>query len=167
MRDNTCRNMILYAGKDKKKFYPYFYDLDLSWNFGDNYSLDIMTNSYAADMSLWENFYSLYGDEIANRYAYLRNTVLNCDYISALYKDIASNIPQEDVSLEYKKWGRGIIDFAVANHLVNVLEELGEEINLYLGFAPMAVADAEFADMESGRQLGSYYRKLSGTWCNL
>lgn len=119
MRDNTCRNMILYAGKDKKKFYPYFYDLDLSWNFGDNYSLDIMTNSYAADMSLWENFYSLYGDEIANRYAYLRNTVLNCDYISALYKDIASNIPQEDVSLEYKKWGRG--DISYMNRLVEVM----------------------------------------------
>ena len=119
MRDNTCRNMILYAGKDKKKFYPFFYDLDLSWNFGNNYTLDIMTNSYAADMSLWENFYSLYGDEIANRYAYLRNTVLNCDYISALYKDIASNIPQEDVSLEYKKWGRG--DISYMNRLVEVM----------------------------------------------
>ena len=119
MRDNTCRNMILYAGKDKKKFYPFFYDLDLSWNFGDNYTLDIMTNSYAADMSLWENFYSLYGDEIANRYAYLRNTVLNCDYISALYKDIASNIPQEDVSLEYKKWGRG--DISYMNRLVEIM----------------------------------------------
>ena len=119
MRDNTCRNMILYAGKDKKKFYPFFYDLDLSWNFGDNYTLDIMTNSYAADMSLWENFYSLYGDEIANRYAYLRNTVLNCDYMSALYKDIASNIPQEDVSLEYKKWGRG--DISYMNRLVEAM----------------------------------------------
>ena len=119
MRDNTCRNMILYAGKDKKKFYPFFYDLDLSWNFGNNYTLDIMTNSYAADMSLWENFYSMYSDEIANRYAYLRNTVLNSDYISALYKEIANNIPHEDVTLEYKKWGKG--DITYMEELVKVM----------------------------------------------
>ena len=121
MRDNTCRNMILYAGKDKKKFYPFFYDLDLSWNFGNNYTLDIMTNSYAADMSLWENFYSMYGDEIANRYAYLRNTVLNGDYISALYKEIANNIPHEDVTLEYKKWGKG--DITYMEELVKVMDK--------------------------------------------
>lgn len=121
MRDNTCRNMILYAGKDKKKFYPFFYDLDLSWNFGNNYTLDIMTNSYAADMSLWENFYSMYGDEIANRYAYLRNTVLNSDYISALYKEIANNIPHEDVTLEYKKWGKG--DITYMEELVKVMDK--------------------------------------------
>nr|DAU66472.1 MAG TPA: CotH kinase protein [Caudoviricetes sp.] len=36
MRDNTCRNMILYAKEDKKKLYPFFYDLDLSWFFYDN-----------------------------------------------------------------------------------------------------------------------------------
>ena len=121
MRDNTCRNMILYAGKDKKKFYPFFYDLDLSWNFGNNYTLDIMTNSYAADMSLWENFYSMYSDEIANRYAYLRNTVLNSDYISALYKEIANNIPHEDVTLEYKKWGKG--DITYMEELVKVMDK--------------------------------------------
>ena len=46
MRDNTCRNMILYAKEDKKKLYPFFYDLDLSWFFYDNnYNLDIMTSS--------------------------------------------------------------------------------------------------------------------------
>lgn len=122
MRDNTCRNMILYAGKDKKKFYPFFYDLDLSWNFyASQPDIDIMTDSYAADMSLWENFKALYGDEIANRYAYLRGTVLNSDYFSALYKDIASNIPQEDVSLEYKKWGRG--DITYMNDLFEAMDK--------------------------------------------
>lgn len=122
MRDNTCRNMILYAGKDKKKFYPFFYDLDLSWNFyASQPDIDIMTDSYAADMSLWENFKALYGDEIANRYAYLRGTILNSDYFYALYKDIASNIPQEDVSLEYKKWGRG--DITYMNNLLKAMDK--------------------------------------------
>ena len=122
MRDNTCRNMILYTGKDKKKFYPFFYDLDMSWDFNSlTYNFDIMTHSYAADMSIWENFYTLYSDEIANRYAYLRNTILNTDYISALYKDIASNIPQEDVSLEYKKWNRG--DLSYMDKLIQAMDK--------------------------------------------
>ncbi len=56
--------MILYAKEDKKKLYPFFYDLDLSWFFYDNnYNLDIMTSSYAVHMSLWENFKSLYEDK--------------------------------------------------------------------------------------------------------
>lgn len=112
MRDNTCRNMILYTGSDKKIFYPFFYDLDLSWNFNSTSSnLDIMTNSYAADMSLWENFRTLYKDEISNRYAYLRGTVLNIDYINTIYQEILSAIPQEDIDEEKKKWDAGNVSY--------------------------------------------------------
>lgn len=108
MRDNTCRNMILYAKEDKKKLYPFFYDLDLSWFFYDNnYNLDIMTSSYAVDMSLWENFKSLYEDEIRNRYAYLRENILSIETIQAMYEDIAKDIPLVDIALEKEKWGQG------------------------------------------------------------
>lgn len=107
MRDNTCRNMILYAKEDKKKLYPFFYDLDLSWFFYDNnYNLDIMTSSYAVDMSLWENFKSLYEDEIRNRYAYLRKNILSIETIQAMYEDIAKDIPLVDIALEKEKWGQ-------------------------------------------------------------
>lgn len=107
MRDNTCRNMILYAKEDKKKLYPFFYDLDLSWFFYDNnYNLDIMTSSYAVDMSLWENFKSLYEDEIRNRYAYLRENILSIETIQAMYEDIAKDIPLVDIALEKEKWGQ-------------------------------------------------------------
>ena len=122
MRDNTCRNMMLYTGSDKKKFYPFFYDLDLSWNFNSTSSnLDIMTNSYAADMSLWENFRTLYKDEITNRYAYLRDTVLNIDYINTIYQEIASSIPQEDINEEKKKWDAGNVSYMET--LINVLNK--------------------------------------------
>lgn len=105
MRDNTCRNMMLYSGKDKVKMYPFFYDLDLSWLFDEsNFNLDIMKNSYAADMSLWENFKNLYWDEIVNRYAYLRKNIFSELYITAVYNDIVCEIPEEDVYLEDKKW---------------------------------------------------------------
>ena len=111
MRDNTCRNMILYAKEDKKKLYPFFYDLDLSWFFYDNnYILDIMTSSYAVDMSLWENFKSLYGDEIRNRYAYLRENILSIETIQAIYEDIAKDIPLVDIALEKEKWGQGNVN---------------------------------------------------------
>ena len=122
MRDNTCRNMMLYTGSDKKKFYPFFYDLDLSWNFNSTSSnLDIMTNSYAADMSLWENFRTLYKDEISNRYAYLRGTVLNIDYINTIYQEILSAIPQEDINEEKKKWDAGNVSYMET--LINVLNK--------------------------------------------
>lgn len=122
MRDNTCRNMILYTGSDKKIFYPFFYDLDLSWNFNSTSSnLDIMTNSYAADMSLWENFRTLYKDEITNRYAYLRGTVLNIDYINTIYQEILSAIPQEDINEEKKKWDAGNVSYMET--LINVLNK--------------------------------------------
>ena len=122
MRDNTCRNMMLYTGSDKKIFYPFFYDLDLSWNFDSTSSnLDIMTNSYAADMSLWENFRTLYKDEITNRYAYLRGTVLNIDYINTTYQEILSAIPQEDINEEKRKWDAGNVSYMET--LINVLNK--------------------------------------------
>lgn len=122
MRDNTCRNMILYTGSNKKIFYPFFYDLDLSWNFNSASSnLDIMTNSYAADMSLWENFRTLYKDEISNRYAYLRGTVLNIDYINTIYQEILSAIPQEDIDEEKRKWDAGNVSYMET--LINVLNK--------------------------------------------
>lgn len=122
MRDNTCRNMILYTGSDKKIFYPFFYDLDLSWNFNSiNSNLDIMTNSYAADMSLWENFRTLYKDEISNRYAYLRGTVLNIDYINTIYQEILLAIPQEDIDEEKRKWDAGNVSYVET--LINVLNK--------------------------------------------
>ena len=122
MRDNTCRNMILYAKEDKKKLYPFFYDLDLSWFFYDNnYNLDIMTSSYAVDMSLWENFKSLYEDEIRNRYAYLRENILSIETIQAMYEDIAKDIPLVDIALEKEKWGQGNINSM--NTYISVLKK--------------------------------------------
>lgn len=122
MRDNTCRNMILYAKEDKKKLYPFFYDLDLSWFFYDNnYNLDIMTSSYAVDMSLWENFKSLYEDEIINRYAYLRENILSIETIQAMYEDIAKDIPLVDIALEKEKWGQGNVNSM--NTYISVLKK--------------------------------------------
>ena len=119
MKDNTCRNMILYAKEDKTKFFPFFYDLDLSLMISTNdYKQDIMSASYAKDMSLWSNFKNLYWDEITNRYAFLRETVLSREYIQKVYADIVDKIPHNDVESE-KKWGD--INVIYMSDLINIL----------------------------------------------
>lgn len=119
MKDNTCRNMILYAKKDKIKLFPFFYDLDLSLMIStDDYKQDIMLASYAKDMSLWRNFKNLYWDEITNRYAFLRETVLSREYIQTVYADIVDKIPDNDVESE-KKWGD--INVIYMSDLIDIL----------------------------------------------
>lgn len=119
MKDNTCRNMILYAKKDKIKLFPFFYDLDLSLMISTNdYKQDIMFASYAKDMSLWRNFKNLYWDEITNRYAFLRETVLSREYIQMVYADIVDKIPDNDVESE-KKWGD--INVIYMSDLIDIL----------------------------------------------
>lgn len=119
MKDNTCRNMILYAKEDKIKLFPFFYDLDLSLMISTNdYKQDIMSASYAKDMSLWRNFKNLYWDEITNRYAFLRETVLSREYIQTVYADIVDKIPDNDVESE-KKWGD--INVIYMSDLIDIL----------------------------------------------
>ena len=119
MKDNTCRNMILYAKEDKTKLFPFFYDLDLSLMISTNdYKQDIMSASYAKDMSLWNNFKNLYWDEITNRYAFLRETVLSREYIQTVYADIVNKIPDNDVESE-KKWGD--INVIYMSDLIDIL----------------------------------------------
>ena len=118
MRDNTCRNMVLYTGSDKKKFYPFFYDLDLSWPNAAGYNQDIMipagqpgSASYAADMSLWENFKGEWWDEIINCYHILRDKVLNIPYMRKVLEDIVENVPDEVLEKERIKWGTTVNSF--------------------------------------------------------
>jgi hypothetical protein len=112
MWDSICRNVILHTRSDKKKFYPYLYDLDLSLN--REYNADIFDIAYDTidghrrtnDMTLWENLKDIYWDQIVNRYCELRNTVLNTEYITALYHDLADSIPDADYADENQKWGK-------------------------------------------------------------
>jgi hypothetical protein len=121
MRDNTCRNVMLYTGADKKKFYPFFYDLDLSWNFTDeNIDADIMVprtseppvGSYAGDMSLWENIKNEWWDEIINRYNELRRSVLSNNYIYDVCTKVMNSVPKDVIRKENQRWGVYIEDFS-------------------------------------------------------
>jgi hypothetical protein len=114
MWDSICRNMILYSGSDKKKFYPYFYDLDLSMQDKYPYNADIFdieynsTPSIMNDMSLWENIKDFYWDEIINRWCELRNTVLSDSYILDVYNGLTEDIPDSDFNNENIKWGTSV-----------------------------------------------------------
>jgi hypothetical protein len=111
MWDSICRNMILHTRSDKKKFYPYFYDLDLSMNSA--YNADIFDIAYDVidgqrrtnDMTLWASLLDIYWDEIVNRYSELRKGVLSNDYIKSLYHKATDAIPDNDFNREKAKWG--------------------------------------------------------------
>ena len=127
MWDSICRNMILHSRSDKKKFFPYFYDLDLSLNHA--YNADIFDIAYDTidgekrwnDMSLWANIRDLYWDEIVNRYCELRDSVLNIEHIRSVFKELTSSIPLTDYSQENKKWGK--------NTTLNSFEPILEKID--------------------------------------
>jgi hypothetical protein len=114
MWDSICRNMILFSQSDKKKFYPYFYDLDLSLQ--NNYDDDIFDLAYNIvggvkvmnDMSLWSNLKDMYWDEIINRYSELRKTVLTIDNVKAIYHDVIDEVPESDFVAESERWGVNI-----------------------------------------------------------
>ena len=103
MVDNTHNNILIYSNSEKKKMFPFFYDLD--GTMGGAYDSDVFVGSLASDMSLWEHFKEIYLDDIINRYSYLRGNVLSMDNITAIYEDIRDNIPEEALANERTKWG--------------------------------------------------------------
>lgn len=107
--DNQHNNMLVYSGPEKKKIFPFFYDVDIaiSENRTGGAQCDIFADgvSLSNDMSLWRNLRDIYWDDMVNRYCELRKTYLSLDYIRSVYEDIAKNIPTSDFDNERTKWG--------------------------------------------------------------
>lgn len=115
MGDNFHNNMILYSNSEKRKLWPFFYDVNDALSrsaYNEDYIQVKRDAGY--DLTVWDTMIDLYWDDIVNRYASLRNTVLNKEYINAVYEDIISGIPNEDYASERDKWDRNIdkTDFA-------------------------------------------------------
>lgn len=107
--DNLSHNSILYSGRDKKKFYIYFYDLDTSLNGGSRMDvLDIAAiQEPTMQTAFWEKFIETYRDIIINRYAFLRKTVLADMNIRNIYNSIVVTIPSNVIQNEIVRWGNG------------------------------------------------------------
>ena len=111
MWDNTQRNMVLHTRSDKKKFYPFFYDLDNSLNKGA-YDSDVYEQTWGAisemkvfrDMSFWTTFKDMFWDSMVNRYKELRTTVLTPKRMLLVYHALTDSIPDSDYTLESQKW---------------------------------------------------------------
>lgn len=99
LRDNDIHNLILYSGKDKTKFSPFLYDLDLSFNVY-NYNAEANPSN-----TVWIKLKELYWNEICERYKELRQTVLNLGNFNMIVSDIQSNIDYSDFEEGVKKWG--------------------------------------------------------------
>ena len=114
LRDNYINNVILYSDSNMQKWYPYIYDLDNALaNNSSDASIDALYNQYlegagsGADVSVWEKLKDIYWDEIVNRYAELRNTVLNTNRVLESINSI-SDIPNDDVYVENIKWNANV-----------------------------------------------------------
>ena len=114
---------MLYTKEDKTKFYPFFYDLDLSWSWNIEDNPNIMDNgvAFAKDISFWRKFVSLYYDECCDRYKQLRTSVLNIDYITNIATDLMQSINYSDFSEECSKWN--VIKSKSISDLLAMLEK--------------------------------------------
>ena len=123
MRDSLCKNLMLYTKEDKTKFYPFFYDLDLSWAWNIEDNPNIMDNgvAFAKDISFWRKFVSLYYDECCDRYKQLRTSVLNIEYITNIATDLMQSINYSDFSEECSKWN--VIKSKSISDLLAMLEK--------------------------------------------
>lgn len=99
LRDNDIHNLILYSGKDKQIFSPFLYDLDLSFSV---YSYNLEADK---TNTVWIKLKTLYWQEICERYAELRSTILNISNFNAIVSDLQSNIDYSDFENGIKKWG--------------------------------------------------------------
>ena len=107
LTDNGRNNILFYSNSEKKKIFPFFYDLDgaIPTNYGAEVEvLDDSINVTTRDRSLWRHIRDLYWDEIVNRYCELRDTYLSTSYITSIYEDLGNNIPKEDYNNENSKW---------------------------------------------------------------
>lgn len=110
MNDNGHNNMAVYFGPDKKKFYPFFYDVDNSIQYTGSYTYncDIIEKSLSPDMSIYSNLFDIYKDEFINRYIELRKTYLNIENIKQIYNDLNKSIPETIIQQEIDMWQQNI-----------------------------------------------------------
>ena len=107
MPDNVRHNLILYTGADKKLFYPFFYDMDLTFPNYNEITSDVL-DAYNGNTDvnlLWYLLIREYADVIYNRYVELRKSILNMDYINDIFYSLRRNIPEDWVNAEKSLWG--------------------------------------------------------------
>jgi hypothetical protein len=121
MWDSTFHNAVIYSGRDKKKFYLFFYDLDMSVSGAEGSLIDIMAASYSwvATPEFWIKFTDVYKDNILNRYAELRKKVLTTENIKAIYNSYISGIPDRVIDAESVKWGGSPRNFKASIEAIN------------------------------------------------
>lgn len=124
MRDNDIHNVILYSGKDKKKFSCFLYDCDLSINV---YYED-MEDSQSYNKSIWKILRKFYWKEICDRYYNLREKVLNIKNVTSIVMELQKGIPFSDLENEKKKWN---LEGQTSSEIVDRIEYLFNKYDEY------------------------------------
>lgn len=111
--DSLAKNFMLYAGSDKKVYWPMYYDMDYTFT-NNNPEGSVLSQGLAWDKSLWIKIKSLYWEEICKRYKELRHIVISANYIVPFLQNLIRNFPYKDYEAEITKWG---------NHGIGTLNE--------------------------------------------
>ena len=121
MPDNVAHNLILYTKADKKVFYPFFYDMDLTFPNYNEITSNVLSayGGNATTYIIWQLLIREYADVIYNRYIELRKSILNIDYIKDVFADLRGNIPQRWIDAEHSLWGA---TFKYSNILFNLMQ---------------------------------------------
>lgn len=124
MRDNDIHNVILYSGKDKKKFSCFLYDCDLSINvYYEN-----MESSQSYNKSIWKILRKFYWKEICDRYYSLREKVLNIKNVTSIVMELQKGIPFSDLENEKKKWN---LEAQSSSEIIERIEYLFNKYDKY------------------------------------
>ena len=100
-------NIVTYDGN---VWYPTFYDLDASFGLNHTGALYftpelIFPNGYrCSDSKLWEKVGRVFLNDIKTRYAELRSTTMNVDYIMSEFNRFTSLIPNEEYQDDQSIW---------------------------------------------------------------
>lgn len=130
--DSLAKNMF-FTTFDKKKWYPYWYDLDSCWgvnNEGVKYITPFVEDIDTLDggsrvfngqhSTLWTNFRQAFGEEIAKRYAKLRsNNLLSYDKTVYYY-----------ITNQSEKWSEIIFNYDADYKYISMLRTNNDATNL-------------------------------------
>ena len=101
MGDSICKNFNMLYFPDKGIWYPTFWDMDFAFGTGwslqtTSYNIDVLSSVYGASrlfVKLWNNFQ----DEIKEKYAELRKTILTVKNVSDSINEVWGIVTTEQI----------------------------------------------------------------------
>ena len=132
--DNEAKNMLMVTW-DGEIWQPMLYDLDSLWGvdaYGIETTSHLAVGAVHGGNHLFYRIMTLFGDELRERYAFLRSTVLSEENIWKAFNDYNAMIPAEALEWDKAHWNPD-------GYFIRTYELMREQMAIYL-----PIVDAEF-----------------------